>query len=36
MRLVRARKEGRYVYYSLDDHHVADLFHRGLDHVLHR
>lgn len=35
MRLVRARKEGRYVYYSLDDDHVADLFRRGLDHVLH-
>ncbi len=35
MRLVRARKEGRHVYYSLDDEHVADLFRRGLDHVLH-
>lgn len=35
MRLVRARKEGRYVYYALDDDHVADLFQRGLDHVLH-
>ena len=35
MRLVRARKEGRYVFYTLDDEHVADLFQRGLDHVLH-
>lgn len=35
MRLVRARKEGRYVFYALDDDHVADLFQRGLDHVLH-
>jgi len=36
MRLVRARKEGRQVYYSLDDEHIADLYRRGLDHVLHR
>ncbi len=35
MRLVRTRKEGRTVYYALDDEHVADLFQRGLDHVLH-
>jgi len=35
MRLVRARKEGRQVFYSLDDEHVADLFHRGLEHIQH-
>ena len=35
MRLVRARKEGRQVYYALDDEHIADLYRRGLDHVLH-
>ncbi len=35
MRLVRARKQGREVYYSLDDDHVVDLFQRGLDHVQH-
>jgi DNA-binding transcriptional ArsR family regulator len=35
MRLVRARKQGRTVFYRLDDDHVADLFQRGLDHVLH-
>ncbi len=35
MRLVRARKEGRYVFYALDDEHVADLFQRGLKHVQH-
>lgn len=35
MRLVRARKEGRQVYYCLDDEHIADLFRRGLDHVRH-
>jgi DNA-binding transcriptional ArsR family regulator len=35
MRLVRARKEGRQVYYRLDDEHVADLYQRGLEHILH-
>jgi len=35
MRLVRYRKEGRHVYYQLDDEHIRDLFHRGLDHIEH-
>jgi ArsR family transcriptional regulator len=35
MRLVRARKEGRYVFYALDDEHIKDLFQFGLEHVLH-
>jgi len=35
MRLVRPRKEGRQVFYCLDDDHVARLFQLGLDHVLH-
>jgi DNA-binding transcriptional ArsR family regulator len=35
MRLVRARKDGRQVYYCLDDDHVAALFRQGLDHVQH-
>lgn len=35
MRLVRARKEGRAVYYSLDDEHVTALFRQGLQHVRH-
>ena len=34
-RLVRARKEGRYVYYTLDDEHVEQLVGCGLEHVLH-
>jgi ArsR family transcriptional regulator len=32
MRLVRGRREGRQVFYSLDAH-VADLYRYGLDHV---
>jgi len=35
LHLVRWRREGRQVYYTLDDDHVADLFQRGLDHVSH-
>jgi DNA-binding transcriptional ArsR family regulator len=35
LRLVRARKEGRQVFYSLDDAHIADLFQRSLEHALH-
>lgn len=32
--LVKNRKEGRSVYYSLDDEHVLSLFSQGLQHVL--
>jgi DNA-binding transcriptional ArsR family regulator len=35
MRLVRARKSGRQVFYALDDEHVADLFRQGLSHIRH-
>lgn len=35
MRLVRYRKSGRQVFYSLDDDHIAVLYKIGLEHVLH-
>lgn len=35
MRLIRGRKEGRQVFYCLDDDHVQQLFRMGLDHVEH-
>jgi DNA-binding transcriptional ArsR family regulator len=35
MRLVRARKTGRQVYYALDDDHVTKLYRLGLEHVDH-
>jgi len=35
MHLVRPQKQGRQVFYSLDDQHVEELFLRGIDHVLH-
>lgn len=33
--LVKARREGKHVFYSLDDEHVRQLFERGLDHIHH-
>ena len=33
LRLVRSRKEGKVVYYSLNDDHVSKLLGQGLDHV---
>ncbi|GAB4520676.1 MAG: hypothetical protein OHK0046_31230 [Anaerolineae bacterium] len=33
MRLVKVRKAGRHVYYTLDDDHVRQLFEIGLAHV---
>lgn len=35
LQLVRSRKDGRQVYYALDDDHVARLYRLGLDHVEH-
>jgi DNA-binding transcriptional ArsR family regulator len=35
LRLARWRRDGRQIFYTLDDEHVADLFRRGLAHVMH-
>lgn len=35
MRLVRPRRQGRQMFYCLDDEHIVDLYKRGLDHILH-
>lgn len=35
LRLVKSRKEGRIVYYTLDDEHIRDLFNRGFEHLKH-
>ena len=32
-RIVRSRRQGRLIYYSLDDKHVLTLFRQGLRHV---
>jgi len=34
LKLVKFRKEGRVIYYSLDDEHISNLFHEGLEHIL--
>jgi len=33
LKLVKYRKEGRTVYYSLDDEHIERLFRQGLEHI---
>lgn len=33
LRLVRTRRDGRMVYYALDDRHIVTLFRQGLRHV---
>ena len=35
-RLVRSRRDGRLVFYALDDHHIVGLFEQGLEHVEER
>ena len=35
LRLVQTRRDGRFIFYSLDDDHVATVFHCGLEHVRH-
>ena len=36
MRLVRPRREGRMMFYTLDDQHIVRLFEQGLEHVEER
>jgi len=36
MRLVRTRRDGRQVFYALDDDHIVKLFNQGLEHVEER
>ena len=35
LHLVRARKQGRQVFYCLDDDHISELIQSGLEHVMH-
>lgn len=34
--LVRPRREGKEIYYSLDDEHVEEIYGTGLAHIMHR
>ena len=33
-RLVKHRKEGKVVFYALDDEHIKQIFNQGLEHIL--
>lgn len=32
-RLVKSRREGRNIFYSLDDHHITAILEQGLEHI---
>jgi DNA-binding transcriptional ArsR family regulator len=34
--LVKSRRDGQHIYYTLDDHHIVGLFEQGLEHVQER
>ena len=34
--LVRPRREGRTIFYALDDEHIAMIFKTGLNHIIHK
>lgn len=34
--IVKCRKEGKEVYYSLDDEHIKQLFEVGMEHIKHK
>ena len=34
-RLIRSRKDGKVVYYSLNDDHIEDIFVKALEHIRH-
>ncbi len=35
LRIVRRRREGRNIYYALDDEHIDTIYRCGLEHVQH-
>ena len=35
LNIVRTRRDGRRVFYSLDDAHVTSIYRQALDHVIH-
>ncbi len=35
-RLVKYRKDGKVVYYSLDDEHIKNIFDQGFMHITHK
>lgn len=35
-RVVKSRREGRWIFYSIDDAHVRELFEQGMEHAGHK
>lgn len=35
-RLVKYRRDGKMVWYSLDDEHISSLLSQGIEHITHR
>ena len=35
-KLVRGRREGKQIYYSLDDDHVVSILDQGIEHILEK
>ena len=35
-RVVKARRDGKWIYYSIDDAHVRELYEQGMEHIGHR
>ena len=35
-RVVKARREGNTIFYTLDDHHVIDILNQTFEHIEHR
>ena len=35
LRLVKSRREGREIFYTLDDEHIRELYELGLKHIQH-
>ncbi|MGC6767823.1 ArsR/SmtB family transcription factor [Enterococcus sp. LJL128] len=35
-RVVKSRREGKTIYYSLDDNHVIDILNQTFEHISHR
>ncbi|RRR05979.1 ArsR/SmtB family transcription factor [Streptococcus pneumoniae] len=35
-RVVKARREGKTIFYTLDDHHVIDILNQTFEHIKHR
>jgi ArsR family transcriptional regulator, lead/cadmium/zinc/bismuth-responsive transcriptional repressor len=36
LHLVKSRRDGREIFYTLDDEHIRELFELGLKHIQHR